>query len=59
MKPIENLMVKRKTSIVIYLNDFFPKDISNLISTYDYYLEGTSTTLRGHSRELKPPSPKG
>jgi hypothetical protein len=45
-KFIDNHIAKRRTNIVKYAQYFFPKDIANLISNYDYYLEGISYTFK-------------
>jgi WD40 repeat protein len=47
-KPFVNLIKKRRSDIVIWLNNFFPQDIAELISKYDYHLEGISYTFNGH-----------
>jgi WD40 repeat protein len=42
-------MLKRRTFIKEYLNNFIPNVISNLVCEYDYYLKGEcDLTLRGH-----------
>jgi WD40 repeat protein len=38
-------MNKRRKTVANYLNNFFPNVISNLISGYDYYLEGKVYTF--------------
>jgi hypothetical protein len=38
-KSIENLMIKRRKNISMHLINFFPKDITKMISEYDYYPE--------------------
>jgi WD40 repeat protein len=45
---MDDLVLKRRTTISNYLVDFFPSDISKLISTYDYYLEGISYFLKNN-----------
>jgi WD40 repeat protein len=35
-----NSIIKPRTQIITYLNDFFPKDITKLIALYDYCIEG-------------------
>src|SRR5579863_3989453 len=40
----DNLIIERRNKLTKYLNNFFPNDISKLISTYDYYLEGKTYT---------------
>jgi WD40 repeat protein len=47
-----NFIVQRKINIATYLNTFFPNVISKLISEYDYYLEGKSYVLPGHSDKI-------
>jgi hypothetical protein len=42
---MENLIIKRRENIIKYLISYLPKDVSNLISLYDYYLEGKSYAL--------------
>jgi len=44
-KPIDNLILKRKTNISNYLVNFFPKTLAKLISDYDYQFHGKSFTL--------------
>jgi WD40 repeat protein len=46
---MNNFVIGRRISITTYLHTFFPKVVSNLISEYDYYLEGKSNNLTGHS----------
>jgi hypothetical protein len=41
----DNPIIDRRITIANYLCDFFPKDISNLISGYDYHLKGKSNIL--------------
>jgi WD40 repeat protein len=41
----ENLINERRIDIAKCINEFLPKDVSKLISEYDYYLEGKSNTL--------------
>jgi WD40 repeat protein len=47
---MDNLINKRRMNISNYLVEFFPSDISKLISTYDYYLEGKSYFLKNNER---------
>jgi len=41
-----NSIITRRTKIKYHLNNFFPNVIANLISEYDYQLEGNSITIR-------------
>jgi WD40 repeat protein len=43
--PINNFITERRINIITYINTFFPKDISKLISEYDYYLKGVAHTF--------------
>jgi WD40 repeat protein len=45
----ENLINKRRKNIVNHLDDFLLKDISKIVSEYDYYIEGKSYTFMGHT----------
>jgi WD40 repeat protein len=47
-KPCNNLIHTRRMNITKSLTTFLPKDIGNLVSEYDYYLEGTADTFKGH-----------
>jgi WD40 repeat protein len=49
MKPNDNFIIERRINIAKRLDIYFPKDISKLISNYDYYLEGKSYTFGGHT----------
>src|SRR5579863_9886525 len=49
LKSCENLINKRRKNIVNYLDEFLLKDISSIVSEYDYYIEGKSYTFVGHS----------
>src|SRR5579863_5330157 len=49
MKPSDNFIIERRFNIAKYLDIYFPKDISKLISNYDYYLEGKSYNFNGHT----------
>jgi WD40 repeat protein len=42
----ENLIIKRRKNIFCILKEFFPNDLSNLISEYDYHLHGESYTFK-------------
>jgi WD40 repeat protein len=46
---MNNYIIERRLNITELLNKFLPNDISNLIGGYDYYLEGKSQTLIGHT----------
>jgi hypothetical protein len=49
----DNLILKRQINISKFLNTFFPKDISKLISEYDYYLEGISYTFTEYDTYIR------
>lgn len=44
-----NLIIERRINISKCLDTFFPNTISKLISEYDYYIEGKSYSLQGHT----------
>jgi WD40 repeat protein len=50
-----NLILNRRIQIVndIIITTSFPKDIAKLISEYDYYLQGISSALTGHSESVE------
>jgi WD40 repeat protein len=52
MSSCDNPMITRQINIINCLNDFLPNDVSKLISKYDYYLEGKSFTLNGHTHSV-------
>jgi WD40 repeat protein len=41
----DNPIVNRRNNITKYIIHFFPKDISKIISNYDYHLEGKATDV--------------
>jgi WD40 repeat protein len=52
LKSCENLINKRRKNIVNYLDDFLLKDVSKIISEYDYYIEGKAYTFVGHTASI-------
>jgi hypothetical protein len=49
-KLFDNLIVKRRKNITKVIVEFLPKDMSKLISNYDYHLEGMSYILIGYAK---------
>jgi WD40 repeat protein len=53
VNPFDNLIIKRRSNIIKYVNDFLPKDISKLISEYDYHLEGKEHILNKNDFDFR------
>jgi WD40 repeat protein len=43
---MDNLIIKRRNDLLNYLVTYFPNDLSKIISSYDYYLEGKSLDFK-------------
>jgi WD40 repeat protein len=46
----DNLILERRKNISNYLTIYLPKELTKIVSEYDYHLEGKSFTLKSYSK---------